>query len=123
MVEFDLQKSFLIKNRTHDFRTKLVSMRGYPRHHSDDEVHQGVHDVFARLETRVGYVYKRRKEDVEQEGCEYAPLAKALFHSVPTASNTSLYIKNWFMMKSEKAAPVTGTALRTTAPVPVDSQH
>ena len=44
-------------------------------------VHQSVHDVFVRLETRVGHVYNRREEDVEQEGCEYGPLPKALFYS------------------------------------------
>ena len=33
-------------------------------------------------------------------------------------------IKNWSMVKPEKAAPViTGTALRTTGPVPVDSRQ
>ena len=73
MVEFDLltfsrfplwkteQKFFLSKYRTHDFRTKLVSMRGRPLDHSGDEVHQGVHELFVRLETRVDYVYERRK--------------------------------------------------------------
>ena len=79
-------------------------------------------------------VYERRKEDVEQEGSEYAPLAKVLFHIVvPTASDTFCItrihsistvgvgkegrIQNWFTMKSEKAARVTGTALRTTGPI------
>ena len=47
------------------------------------EVHQSVHDVFVRLETRVGYVYNRREEDVEHEVREHAPLVKALFHSEP----------------------------------------
>ena len=45
------------------------------------QVHQSVHDVFVNLETRVGYAYNRRKEDVEREGREHAPIAKALFHS------------------------------------------
>ena len=45
------------------------------------QVCQSVHDVFVRLETRVGGVCNRREEYVEQEGRECAPLAKALFHS------------------------------------------
>ena len=40
-----------------------------------------VHDAFVRLKTRGGQVYNRREEDVEQEGCEHAPLTKALFYS------------------------------------------
>ena len=40
--------------------SSLVSMRGYPLDYLGDEVHQSVHDVFVRLETRVGYVYKQR---------------------------------------------------------------
>ena len=56
--------------------------------HSGDEVHQRVHDVFVHLEARVGYVYKGRKEDVEQEECKYAPFVKALFNcGVPIASD------------------------------------
>ena len=46
-------------------------------------MHQSAHDAFVRLETRGGHVYHRREEDVEQEGREHAPLAKALFHSEP----------------------------------------
>ena len=45
------------------------------------QVHQSVYDAFVRLETRVGHVYNRREEDVEQEGRKHAPLAKASFHS------------------------------------------
>ena len=30
---------------------------------------------------------------------------------------------NWSMVKPEKAAPVTGTTLKTTGTVPADSQH
>ena len=52
------------------------------------EVHQSVHEAFVRLETHVGHVYIHRKEDVEEEGCEHPPLANALFHSEPTASDT-----------------------------------
>ena len=48
-----------------------------------DLVYQSVHDAFVRLKTRGGHVYKRREEDVEQEGCEHTPLTKALFHSKP----------------------------------------
>ena len=59
-----------------------------PRPCSLPEVHQSVHEVFVRLETRVGNVYKRRKEDVEEEGCENPPLANALLYSEPTASDT-----------------------------------
>ena len=114
-------------------------MRGRPLDHSGDEVYQSVHEVSVCLETRVGYVNKRRNRDVEQEGCEYAPSAKALLHIVPTVADTFCItrihsistmgvgkerrIKNCFMMKPEKAAPVIGTALRTTGPVPVDSQQ
>ena len=47
------------------------------------QLHKSVHDMFVRLETRVGHVYSRREEDVEQERREHAPLAKALFHSEP----------------------------------------
>ena len=47
------------------------------------QVHQSVHDTFVRLETRIGHVYSRREDDVEQEGREHAPLTKALFHSEP----------------------------------------
>ena len=43
------------------------------------QMHQSIHDVFVRLETRGGHVYNRREEDVEQERREHAPLAKALF--------------------------------------------
>ena len=32
-------------------------------------------------------------------------------------------IKNWPMVMPEKAAPVTGTTLRTTGPVPADSRQ
>ena len=119
--------------------------------HSGDEVRQRVHDVFVHLEARVGYVYKGRKEDVEQEECKYAPFVKSLFHcGVPTASDIlgdhtyplhraaapngvsckrpgtvpttvgvekDRLIKHWSMVKPEKAAPVTGTALRNTGPV------
>ena len=44
---------------------------------------QSVHDVFVRLKTRVGHVYNRRQEDVEQEGREHARLAQAMFYSEP----------------------------------------
>ena len=47
------------------------------------QVHQSVHGVFVRLETRVGHVYSRHKEDVEQEGRQHAPLMKALFYGKP----------------------------------------
>ena len=47
------------------------------------QVLQSVHDAFVRLATRVGHVYNRREEDVEQKGREHAPLAKTLFHSEP----------------------------------------
>ena len=46
-------------------------------------VQQSFHDVFVRLETRVGHVYNRREESVEKEGRKHAPLAKALFHTEP----------------------------------------
>ena len=45
------------------------------------QVYQSVYDAFVRLETGGGQVYNRSEEDVEQEGCEHAPLTKALFHS------------------------------------------
>ena len=32
-------------------------------------------------------MYNRREEDVEQEGCEHAPLTKALFHSEPSRAH------------------------------------
>ena len=44
---------------------------------------QSVHDVSVRLGTRVGHAYNLRKEDVEQEGREHAPLTKTRFHSEP----------------------------------------
>ena len=44
---------------------------------------ESVHDAFVRLETRGGQVYNRHEEDVEQEGCNHAPLTKALFPSQP----------------------------------------
>ena len=47
------------------------------------QVHQSVHDVFVRLQPRVGHVYNRRQDDVEQGGRKHAPLAKILFHSEP----------------------------------------
>ena len=47
------------------------------------QVCRSVHDAFVHLETRGGQVYNRREEDVEQEGCEHAPLTKASFHSKP----------------------------------------
>ena len=47
------------------------------------QVHQSVHDVFVRLGTRVDHIYKRHEEDIDQEGREYTPLAKALFRNKP----------------------------------------
>ena len=47
------------------------------------QVYQSVHDAFVRLETRGGHIYNRRKQDVEQEGREHAPLTGVLFHSEP----------------------------------------
>ena len=47
------------------------------------QVYQSVHDTFVRLQTRGGYGYNRREEDVEQEGREHASLTKALFHREP----------------------------------------
>ena len=44
-------------------------------------VHQSVHDILVCLETRVGNVYNRLEEYVEQEEREYAPLTKTLLHS------------------------------------------
>ena len=46
-------------------------------------MYQSVHDVFVRLETNIGHVYNRREKNIEHVGREYAPLAKALFHSEP----------------------------------------
>lgn len=37
---------------------------------------------------RVGHVYHRRKEYVEQEEHEHAPLTKAVFHSGPPQART-----------------------------------
>ena len=37
--------------------------------------HQSVHDVFVRLETRVGHIYNRRDENGEQEGREHDAVA------------------------------------------------
>ena len=59
-------------------------------------VHQSVHDVFVRLETHVGHVYKSHKEDPEQEGREHASLAKALFHSEPPNTSCLLLPKHGF---------------------------
>ena len=52
------------------------------------QVHESVHDVFVRLETRIGHVYNHREEYVKQEGREHAPLAKALFHSKPSRAHS-----------------------------------
>ena len=46
-------------------------------------MHQSVHDVFVRLEARVGHVYNHRETYIEQEGHEHAPLTKGLFNSEP----------------------------------------
>ena len=47
------------------------------------EADQGVHDIFVRLETRVGHVHHRREEDIKQEGREHATLPKTLIHGEP----------------------------------------
>ena len=53
------------------------------------KVQQSVHDVFVHLETLAGHVYNRRKDDVEQEGREHAPLAKANHPELnPSSSHT-----------------------------------
>ena len=59
---------------------RLLSPAPRPRF---PQMYQNVHDVFVRLETRIGHVYNRCEEDVTQEGREHAPLTKALFHSEP----------------------------------------
>ena len=105
------------------------------------EVHQSVHDVFVRPDTRipVDHVYKRRKEYIEEEGSEHPPLANALSQSEPSASDTfcipyihSIAIvgvekerrtKTRPIVKPEKTALVLGTVLRTTGPVPVESRQ
>ena len=50
---------------------------------SPPQMYQNVHDVFIRLETRVGHVYNHREEYIEQDGREYGLLTKVLFHSAP----------------------------------------
>ena len=45
------------------------------------QMHQSIHDIFVRLETRVGHVCNRREEDVEKEGREHESLTKALVHN------------------------------------------
>ena len=50
---------------------------------SSPQLHQSVRNVFVRLETRVGHVYNRHEEEVEQDGREHAPLTKALFYREP----------------------------------------
>ena len=149
MVEFTYSRSHAFRYGRRDkndalsrivFTTSsLVSMQGYPLDHSGDEVHQSIHDIFVHRESRVGYVYQGRKEDVEEEGFEHPPLANILLHNEPTTSDTlcityshSIKIvgvgkerrtKRWPMVKPEKAAPVTGTTtLRATGPVSVDSR-
>ena len=47
------------------------------------QVHESVHDIVVRLETRGDHVHDRREEDVEQEGRKHSPLTKTLFHSEP----------------------------------------
>ena len=47
------------------------------------EAHQGVHDTFVRLKTRVGHVCHRREKYIKQEGREHATLTLALFHGEP----------------------------------------
>ena len=59
--------------------TNALNVRN--NNNNDNNNKQSVHDAFVRLESRGGQVYNRREEDVEQEGCEHAPLTKALFHS------------------------------------------
>ena len=59
-----------------------------PRPCSLPEAHQSVYASLFGLKTRVGYVYKSRKEDVEEEQCEHPPCPNDLFHSEPTASDT-----------------------------------
>ena len=111
-----------------------------PSPYYPSEVQQSVREVFVRLETRVGHVYKRRKEDVEEEGCEHTPLANALCSTanqpplILSVSHISTVLhtnsgcgkretKTRPMEKPEKAAPVPGTALRTTGSVPMDSRQ
>ena len=55
----------------------------FPRPPFLPQVYQSVHDAFVRLEIRGGHVNNCREGDFEQEGREYAPLTKALFHSEP----------------------------------------
>ena len=47
------------------------------------KVHQSVHDVFVRLETRIDHVYNRCKKNVKQGGRKNAPLTKDVFHREP----------------------------------------
>ena len=54
------------------------------------EAHQGVHDTFVRLKTRVGHVYYRREEDIKQEGDEHATLTKDLFHGEPPRTHADV---------------------------------
>ena len=58
-----------------------------PRSRFLPQMHQSILDVFFCLEIRVGHVYNHREEDVEQEGCEHAPLTKAMFHGERTRAH------------------------------------
>ena len=102
-----------------------------------------VHEVLFHLETRVGYVYKRRKEDVEEEGCEQPPwpggmpcstanqaplilsvsYISTVLHCIPIVGvEKGRPTKTRPKEKPEKTSRVPGTVLRTTGPMPVSSR-